>query len=182
MDIFIGFPIGLVAASALGTWHSYNRLVTLDRRCEKAAADIEAHLNARNALAPELVAAAHSHAGRQRGILNNLKVASAAALEARQPDATRRAEDFFAASFTRAAQIVETIPALRECPRIAQLKRDIADCNAKIAAARDAFGVAVRSYNKTLATFPGRHVGALTHMAARPTNPAAARNWASAAA
>lgn len=167
MEIFIGVPFGLVAAMALGTWHSYNRLVSLDRSCAKAASEIEAELKARHALAPDLVAAAYDHAGRQRGLVNNLKVASVATRDACEPAAVQRAEAFFSASFVRVVGIVENHPNLRECPRIAELRRDIAERSARIAAARDSFGHAVERYNRALGQFPAKLIGGWLKMSVR---------------
>lgn len=178
MDIFIGVPAGLVAAMALGTWRSYHRLITLDRYCEAQAAEIEAQLKARSELAPALVAATGDRAGRQRGLVNNLRVASAAALDARRPEAMRRAEAFFDSSFVRVAKIIESNPELRACARIAELRREIAERNVKLAAARASFHASSDRYNRMLGRFPGKTIGAWLKLAARPADwaPAAPRD------
>lgn len=113
MDIVIGIPLGLVAAMGLGAWHSYNRLVALDQRCDTALSDIDAQVKHRHSVLPNLVETVRGYVGHERAILDNLSKASVATMSARDPLTASQAEQELGVSLNRLFTLVEAFPDLK---------------------------------------------------------------------
>ena len=157
-EIFIGLGCGLAAAGCFGVM-AYNRLIMLGQRCDQAYADIDVQLRHRHDLIPNLVETVKGFASHERGIINSLMSARAAAVRAAGAEEQVRAEAMLSSQLVRVMASVEAYPEVTGSRHFTELRRDIADVEHKIAAARRFLNMAVAEYNATLAQFPAAMVG-----------------------
>jgi LemA protein len=164
--ILIGLACGLGFAGIL-TMMAYNRLVMLGQRCDRAYADIDVQLRHRHDLIPSLVETVKGFASHERGIIDSLMSARAAAVKAAGPEEQARAEAALSSRLGQVFASVETYPEVKGSQHFAELRREIADVENKIAASRRFLNMAVSEHNATLAQFPAGLIGRTFGLASR---------------
>jgi LemA protein len=106
--------VGLAAAGiGGGTWYSHNRLVALDSRCERALADIDVQLKHRHSLLPNLFETVKAFTAHERGTIEAVVTARAAALRATSPEAQLQAEAALGHASRSCSRSPRTIPSCR---------------------------------------------------------------------
>ncbi|HKG81696.1 MAG TPA: LemA family protein [Beijerinckiaceae bacterium] len=147
--------VGLAAAGiGGGTWYSHNRLVALDSRCERALADIDVQLKHRHSLLPNLFETVKAFTAHERGTIEAVVTARAAALRATSPEAQLQAEAALGHGIAQLFTIAENYPELQASEHFRDLRRELADTENKLAATRRFLNAAVNEYNSTLRQFP----------------------------
>ena len=149
---WIGLALAAVAALALVS--IYNRLEALNRRCDQAGADIDVQLKQRHDLVPNLVATVKSYAGHERGTLEAVIKARAAAVAAPSAGAQMQAESMLGAALGRLMAVAEAYPELKASGQFSDLAAELGDLENKIAAARRYLNGATTEYNTTIEQFP----------------------------
>jgi len=157
-EVLIGLLclVGLMGLMGVG---SYNRLVKLAQRCDQAYADIDVQLRHRHDLIPNLVETVRGFASHERGIIDSLMSARAAAITAAGGEAQARAEAALSNQMVRVLATTEAYPEVKGSQHFAALSRELADTENKIAACRRFLNMAVSEYNATLAQFPAALIG-----------------------
>lgn len=144
----------LLALAGVGAIRSYNRLIALSQRCDQAYGDVDVQLRHRHDLIPSLVETVKGFASHERGIIDSLMSARAAAMRAATPDQQQEAEAMLSVRLNQAIAQVESYPEVRGSQHFSELRREISDVENKIAAARRFMNMAVSEYNASLAQFP----------------------------
>ncbi|MDX2238159.1 MAG: LemA family protein [Hyphomonadaceae bacterium] len=147
--------IGVVLALALIL--IYNRLVALRQNTNQAFGDIDVQLKQRHDLIPNLVETVKGYAGHERGTLEAVTQARAAAVSAegsKNPAAMAQAESVLTAALGRLIAIAEAYPDLKANTNFQQLQAELSDIENKIAAARRFFNNAVNEFNTAIEQFP----------------------------
>lgn len=157
-EILIGLGCGVGIAAYLCV-AAHNRLVMLGQRCDQAYADIDVQLRHRHDLIPNLVETVKGFAKHERGIIDSLMMARAAAVRAAGPQEQARAEAALSSELVRVMATVEAYPEVKGSQHFTELRREITDVEHKIAAARRFLNMAVAEYNASLAQFPAALVG-----------------------
>ncbi len=103
---------------------------------------------------PNLVEAVKGHATHERSTLDAVIQARNAALTAKGPEAAGAAEGQLGAALGRLFMLSEAYPDLKANTNFAQLQRDLADIENKIAAARRFYNASVSEYNASTESFP----------------------------
>ena len=146
--------LGVAALLALGAVAIFNRLVALRRNCDQASADIDVQLRQRHDLIPNLVEVVKGYATHERGTLEDVMKARAAATAAPAGAAQAAAEAAFTGAIGRLMAVAESYPDLKASANFASLQDELSDIENKIAASRRFLNAAVAEYNVTREQFP----------------------------
>jgi len=135
----------------------YNRLVALRQNCNQAFADVDVQLKQRHDLIPNLVETVKGYAAHERGTLEEVIQARAAAVSAERtgdPKAMGAAEGVLGAALGRLIALSEAYPDLKADANFRQLQNELSDLENKLAAARRFYNNAVSEYNTAREQFP----------------------------
>ncbi len=143
--------IAVLGMMLIGT---YNRLVGLRQNTNEAFADIDVQLKQRQDLIPNLVETVKGYAAHERGTLDEVTQARAAAASATGVDGKIAAENALSASLGRLMAVAEAYPDLKANTNFMQLQGSLSDIENKLAAARRFFNNAVGEFNASIQAFP----------------------------
>lgn len=150
--IIIGLVVGaIVAFIVIG---GYNRLVALDQRADQSFADIDVQLKQRQDLIPNLVETVKGYATHERGTLDAVSQARAAAAGAHNINERVQAENMLTGALGRLFAVAEAYPDLKANTNFQQLQTELSDIENKLAAARRFFNNAVSEFNAARRQFP----------------------------
>jgi LemA protein len=133
---------------------AYNRLVALDQSADQSFADIDVQLRQRQDLIPNLVEAVKGYASHERGTLEAVTQARAAAQGAGSVNEKVQAENMLTAALGRLFAVAEAYPDLKANTNFLQLQNELSDIENKLAAARRFFNNAVAEFNAVRRQFP----------------------------
>jgi len=133
---------------------AYNRLVALRQNANEAFADIDVQLKQRQDLIPNLVETVKGYAAHERGTLDEVTQARAAAASAGTMEQRAQAENALTGALGRLMAVAESYPDLKANQNFLQLQGELADLENKIAAARRFFNNAVAEFNASIQRFP----------------------------
>ncbi len=136
--------------------HYYNRGVTLQNRCDESWANVDTELKRRHELIPNLVASVKGAMKHERGVLDAVTKARAAAVatahDARhQVDAQRP----LVVALERLLAVAENYPELKTSKNFLELQQELAITEDRIQAARRFYNGNVRDYRNQTRAFPG---------------------------
>jgi LemA protein len=154
----------LVAVLFIG---AYNRLVALRQNTNEAFADIDVQLKQRQDLVPNLVETVKGYAAHERGTLDEVTQARAAAASAGNIEQRAQAESALTGALGRLMAVAESYPDLKANQNFLQLQSELADLENKIAAARRFFNNAVGEYNASIQRFPAVLIAGMAGFASR---------------
>lgn len=149
--IVIIVVIALVGFLVVG---AYNKLVALNQKANQSFADIDVQLKQRQDLIPNLVETVKGYAGHEKGTLEAVIAARAAAAGATTVDDKVQAENVLTGALGRLFALSEAYPDLKANTNFLQLQADLSDIENKLAAARRFFNNAVAEFNAVRAQFP----------------------------
>jgi len=132
----------------------YNRLVALDQRADQSFADIDVQLKQRQDLIPNLVETVKGYATHERGTLDAVTQARAAAAGATSVNDKVQAENMLTGALGRLFAVAEAYPDLKANTNFQQLQTELSDIENKLAAARRFFNNAVSEFNAVRRQFP----------------------------
>jgi LemA protein len=149
--IVIGVIVAVVLFLVVG---GYNRLVALDQRADQSFADIDVQLKQRQDLIPNLVETVKGYATHERGTLDAVTQARAAAAGATSVNDKVQAENMLTGALGRLFAVAEAYPDLKANTNFQQLQSELSDIENKLAAARRFFNNAVGEFNAVRRQFP----------------------------
>ena len=149
--IVIGVVVAIVLFIVVG---GYNRLVALDQRADQSFADIDVQLKQRQDLIPNLVETVKGYATHERGTLDAVTQARAAAAGAHNINERVQAENMLTGALGRLFAVAEAYPDLKANTNFQQLQTELSDIENKLAAARRFFNNAVSEFNAARRQFP----------------------------
>jgi LemA protein len=132
----------------------YNRLVALRQNANEAFADIDVQLKQRQDLIPNLVETVKGYAAHERGTLDEVTAARAAAAGATSVEGKVQAENALSGALGRLFAVAEAYPDLKANQGFVQLQGELSDIENKLAAARRFFNNAIGEYNASIQRFP----------------------------
>ena len=147
----------------------YNGLITLRNRVKNAFSQIDVQLKRRYDLIPNLVEAVKGYMGHEKGTLEAVISARAAAFTANKAAAAdptnaeamkslSAAESNLGGALGRLMAVFESYPDLKANQNIMQLQEELTSTENKIAFARQAYNDAVMTYNTQREVFPANMV------------------------
>jgi len=132
----------------------YNRLVGLRQNANQAFADIDVQLKQRQDLVPNLVETVKGYASHERGTLEAVTAARAAAASASSVQDKVQAENALSGALRQLFAVAEAYPDLKANSNFIQLQNELTDIENKLAAARRFFNNAVAEFNAAIQQFP----------------------------
>lgn len=160
--------LGVGVVAVLYVVMTYNKFVRLTQQTKEAWADIDVQLKRRYDLIPNLVESVKGYAAHERGTLDAVISARAAATQvhvdptgitAAQITAMAGAESALGASLGKLMAIAEAYPDLKANQNFAQLQSELSDTENKIQASRRFYNGNVRDLKIGLQSFPGNMIG-----------------------
>ena len=148
--IIIGVIVVLLGLILIGI---YNRLVGLRQNCNQGFADIDAQLQQRNDLIPNLVNTVKGYATHEKDTLDAVIAARSRAMGATGASAAA-AEGELAGALGKLFALAEAYPDLKANTNFQTLQHELADIEDKLAAARRAYNAAAADYNGAREAFP----------------------------
>lgn len=144
----------------IGIWFVtiYNGIVTKDNRCDNAWQTIDAQLQRRNDLIPNLVETVKGYAKHESGTLEAVTQARAAVANAKTPEDKMEASNVLSGTLKTLFAVSEAYPDLKANTNFRQLQGELSETENKISYARQSFNDCVLEYNNAIETFPGNIV------------------------
>jgi len=133
---------------------SYNGLVSKESTVDQSFADLDAQLQRRNDLIPNLVNAVRGALNQEQTVFGELARARQAYAGAKSPEAKIDASNQIDAGIGRLLAIVENYPQLRSSENIRDLQVQLEGTENRIAQARRDYNGTVTDYNVSIRRFP----------------------------
>jgi LemA protein len=146
--------LAVLALAALWLVLSYNALVKARNKVDEAWSGIDVQLKRRHDLVPNLVETVKGYAAHERGTLEGVTAARAAAVEAGDPGAVERAEARLSGALAAINALAEAYPELRAAENFQRLQAELGGVEDEIQAARRIFNSNVEGYNTRTQQFP----------------------------
>jgi LemA protein len=134
---------------------TYNGIVRKDNRCDNAWQTIDAQLQRRNDLIPNLVETVKGYTKHEADTLQQITRARTSVSQASSPEAKMAASADLSGALSRLLVAVEAYPELKASANFRQLQTDLTDTENKISYARMSYNDCVLAYNNAITTFPG---------------------------
>ncbi len=168
--IALWIALGVVVLLALVAVVSYNRFVSQRQLIIDSWRDIDVELQRRHDLIPNLVSTVKGYAAHEKGVLEAIAAARAAAIQANgQPPSDReRAETAVTQRLGGLLAVAEAYPELKASANFQQLQHELSDTEDRLAAARRFYNGNVRDYNTRVQAFPSSLVAAMGHFELKP--------------
>jgi LemA protein len=150
---------GLVAAGVLLVLvlilaGSYNGLVDKDTAVDRSFADLDAQLQRRNDLIPNLVGAVKGILGQEQAVFGELARARTQYAGATSDDQRIAAANNISAGLGRLLVIVEAYPQLQSAQNVQDLQVQLEGTENRIAQARRDYNAVTTDYNRSIRQFP----------------------------
>ena len=132
----------------------YNGLVRRRNQVDNAWSQIDVQLKRRYDLIPNLVETVKGYAGHERGTLEAVTEARAAAISAQGPAEQANAENVLTGALKSLFAVAESYPDLRASQNFLELQRELSATEDRAAYARQYYNDTVLTYNNAVATVP----------------------------
>lgn len=146
--------IAVVVVVALAVLLLYNRMVSRRNAVENSWAQIEAALQRRHDLIPNLVEAVKGYASHERTTFEEVTKARSTAVAAEAPAQQAAAEDVLTATIRRLMAVAEQYPELRATENFQQLQGQLSETENQIQITRRVYNDTVQTYNTFIQIFP----------------------------
>jgi len=146
--------VGIVLILLIAVWFLYNRMVSRRNAVDNSWAQIEAALQRRHDLIPNLVEAVKGYAKHERTTFEQVTAARSGAVAAKAPPTQAAAEDMLTAAIGRLMVVAEQYPELRATDNFQQLQAQLSETEDQIAITRRVYNDTVQTYNTLIQQFP----------------------------
>lgn len=133
---------------------SYNGIVDKEASADQSFSDLDAQLQRRNDLIPNLVGAVKGILNQEQAVFGELARARSAYSGARNPEEKFAASNQIESGLGRLLAIVENFPQLRSSENVRDLQTQIEGTENRVAQARRDYNGAVTAYNVNIRRFP----------------------------
>ncbi len=133
---------------------TYNSLVMLRNKTEEAEAGIDAHLQQRYDLVPNLVETVKGYARHESQTLESVIAARNAALNAKGVKDKAEKDDAFTSALKGVFALAESYPELKANANFAELQRQLESIENDILSARKYYNAVAREMNDKIMVFP----------------------------
>jgi LemA protein len=146
--------VGIVLLGAIAAWFTYNRMVSRRNAVDNSWAQIEAALQRRHDLIPNLVESVKGYATHERQTFEEVTKARSGAVAAKAPASQAAAEDTLTAAVGRLLVVAEQYPELRATENFQQLQSQLSETEDQIQITRRVYNDTVQTYNTLIQQFP----------------------------
>jgi LemA protein len=145
---------GVVAIFVIALIASYNGLVDKETEVDRSFADLDAQLQRRNDLIPNLVGAVRGVLGQEQAVFGELARARTRYSGATSDDERVAAANDISTGLGRLLAIVEAYPQLRSSENVQDLQIQLEGTENRIAQARRDYNGTTTDYNRSIRRFP----------------------------
>ena len=160
--IFIVIAVVVVVACIM----LYNGIVQKRNRVDNAWQNIDANLQRRNDLIPNLVETVQGYTSHESSTLQAVTEARAAVSAAQTPQQTMEASDQLSGALRQLFAVAEAYPDLKASANFGELQQQLADTENRIVYARQSYNDCVYIYNNAIQTFPGNLLAGMGNFSA----------------
>jgi LemA protein len=146
--------VGVVVLLGLAVLFIYNRMIARRNAVDNSWAQIEAALQRRHDLIPNLVESVKGYATHERQTFEEVTAARSGAVTATAPPAQAVAEKALTAAIGRLMVVAENYPELRATENFQQLQAQLSETENQIAITRRVYNDTVQTYNTFIQIFP----------------------------
>ncbi len=159
----------LVIVAALIIWaiSVYNSLVMLRNKADEAEAGIDAHLQQRYDLVPNLVETVKGYAKHESATLENVIQARNTALSAKGTKESAAAEDALTGALKSIFALAESYPDLKANQGFSELQRQLQAIEDDILSSRKYYNAVARAFNDKIMVFPASIIASAFHFVKR---------------
>jgi LemA protein len=155
MSSLVFFGSLLLAFSALAAWSTHTQLVQLRNKVWASWRDIDAELQRRHELIPNLLATVQNYAQHENATLDSLATLRSQALAAAAtPTEQQPRQQAITQGIGNVFAVAEKYPELKANDAFAALQAQLVTAENRIEAARRVYNSYVRSYDTRCETFP----------------------------
>jgi LemA protein len=159
--------VGIVVLLGLAALLLYNRMVSRRNAVDNSWAQIEAALQRRHDLIPNLVESVNGYAAHEKSTFEEVTKARSGAVAAKAPGTQAVAEDMLTAAIGRLMVVAEQYPQLRATENFQQLQQQLSDTEDQIQITRRVYNDTVQTYNTMIQQFPASLVANQFHFEPR---------------
>jgi LemA protein len=159
--------IAAVVLIGLAVLLLYNRMVSRRNNVDNSWAQIEAALQRRHDLIPNLVEAVKGYAKHEQKTFEDVTKARTTATAAKAPPNQAVAEDTLTAAIGRLMVVAEQYPELRATENFQQLQAQLSETEDQIQITRRVYNDTVQTYNTLIQQFPASVVAGWFNFEAR---------------
>lgn len=145
----------------------YNGIVQKRNRVDNAWQNIDANLQRRNDLIPNLVETVKGYAKHESGTFEAVTEARAAVAAAPTPQAAMEASDMLTGALRQLFAVAEGYPDLKASANFINLQQQLDETENRIVYARQSYNDCVYLYNTAIQTFPGNLVAGIGSFTAK---------------
>ncbi len=147
--------MAILVLLAIAVWFTYNRMVSRRNAVDNSWAQIEAALQRRHDLIPNLVESVKGYATHEKQTFEDVTKARGGAQAAQAPGAQAAAEGFLTQALGRLMVVAEQYPQLRATENFQQLQQQLSETEDQIQITRRVYNDTVQTYNTLIQEFPG---------------------------
>jgi LemA protein len=146
--------IGVVVLLFLVALFIYNRTISRRNAVDNSWAQIEAALQRRHDLIPNLVESVKGYAQHEQSTFEDVTKARSGAVAAKAPGTQAVAENALTAALGRLMVVAEQYPQLRATENFQQLQQQLSETEDQIQITRRVYNDTVQTYNTGIQVFP----------------------------
>jgi len=146
--------VAILVLLAIAVWFTYNRMVSRRLAVDNSWAQIEAALQRRHDLIPNLVESVKGYAKHEQQTFEEVTKARGGAQAAQAPGAQAAAEGFLTQALGRLMVVAEQYPELRATENFQQLQSQLSETEDQIQLTRRVYNDTVQTYNTLIQQFP----------------------------
>jgi LemA protein len=159
--------VGILVILLIAFWFIYNRTIGRRNAVDNSWAQIEAALQRRHDLIPNLVESVKGYATHEQSTFEEVTKARSGAVSAKAPGTQAVAEDALTAAVGKLIVVAEQYPQLRATENFQQLQQQLSDTEDQIQITRRVYNDTVQTYNTGIQQFPAVLVANAFHFEPR---------------
>ncbi len=153
--ILLIIVVVIIVAIVIAVIAIYNGIVSKRNRVDNAWQNIDANLQRRNDLIPNLVETVKGYAGHEKGVFEAVTEARALASAATTPEQVMEANNQITSALRQLFAVAEGYPELIASQNFLALQNSLQEAEDRIVYARQSYNDCVYAYNTSIQTFPG---------------------------
>ena len=159
--------VGILVILLIAFWFIYNRTIGRRNAVDNSWAQIEAALQRRHDLIPNLVESVKGYATHEQSTFEEVTKARSGAVSAKAPGTQAAAENVLTAAVGKLIVVAEQYPQLRATENFQQLQEQLSDTEDQIQITRRVYNDTVQTYNTGIQQFPAVLVANAFHFEPR---------------
>ena len=159
--------VGILVILLIAFWLIYNRTIGRRNAVDNSWAQIEAALQRRHDLIPNLVESVKGYATHEQSTFEEVTKARSGAVSAKAPGTQAAAENVLTAAVGKLIVVAEQYPQLRATENFQQLQQQLSDTEDQIQITRRVYNDTVQTYNTGIQQFPAVLVANAFHFEPR---------------